>query len=266
VDCRHALSLMDGYLDTELDLMTQLEVERHLASCRSCHGACQRRRALSAVLGTETPCHPAPPAVAHAIGAALDAIDAESGAGRRRAPRWFQLAAAVAFAALLGSGAGYWVAGASRDELLTQEVVASHVRAQMVPGRVTDVSSSDSHTVKPWFNGKLDFAPPVLDLTGEGFALVGGRLDYLGGRTVAALVYRHRQHLIHLFVWPAVHRPNRARQVIARQGYQVIHWSDAGMHYWAVSDLNANDLRAFGELVRDRTTAARLQPTISPGG
>ena len=255
MDCQRVLSLMDGYLDRELDLTTQLAVEQHLAHCPACHALSQRQQALSAALGAQARYHRAPPAVAAGIQSALDKIDATSGASVRQAPRWLSLAASVAFAAFIGSGITYWFAGPSQEELLTQEVIASHVRAQMVAGRLTDVSSSDSHTVKPWFNGKLDFAPPVLDLTTQGFALVGGRLDYLTNRPVAALVYRHRQHLIHLFVWPAVDRPNSALHSLTRQGYQVIVWSDAAMHYWAISDLNAEALKSFSHLIREQAAA-----------
>ena len=175
--------------------------------------------------------------------------------GLRQAPRWLSFAASVLIAAFIGSGTTLWLAGPSQDELLPREVIASHVRAQMVASRLTDVASSDAHTVKPWFNGKLDFAPPVLDLTTQGFPLVGGRLDYLTNRPVAALVYRHQQHLIHLFVWPAVDRSNAAPHSLARQGYQIVVWSDAAMHYWAISDLNAEALKSFSRLLREQATA-----------
>jgi anti-sigma factor RsiW len=251
---------MDGYLDGELDLTTQLAVEQHLAGCPACHAISQRQQALSAALGVQARYHRARPALAAGIQSALDKIDAASGTTLRPAPRWLSLAASVAFAAFIGSGLTYWLAGPAPEELLTQEVIASHVRAQMVAGRLTDVSSSDSHTVKPWFNGKLDFAPPVLDLTTQGFPLVGGRLDYLTNRPVAALVYRHRQHLIHLFVWPAVNRPDTARHALTHQGYQVIYWSDAAMHYWAISDLNANALKSFSSLIQEQAATGPVTP------
>ncbi|MBS1246203.1 MAG: zinc-finger family protein [Proteobacteria bacterium] len=255
MDCQRVLSLMDGYHDHELDLTTQLAVEQHLANCPACHAISQRQQALSAALAAQARYHRAPPALAAGVQSALDKIDAASGTNLRQIPRWLSLAASVAFAALVGSGVTYWLTGSSQEELLTQEVIASHVRAQMVAGRLTDVSSSDSHTVKPWFNGKLDFAPPVLDLTTQGFALVGGRLEYLANRPVAALVYRHRQHLIHLYVWPATDRPNIAPHALTRQGYQVIYWSDATMHYWAISDLNADALTSFSQRIQEQTTA-----------
>lgn len=260
MDCQRVLSLMEGYLDRELDLTTQLTVEQHLADCPACHAICQQQQALSTALGAQTRYHRAPPAVATGIQSALDKIDATSGTRLRQAPRWLSLAASVAIAAFVGSGITYWLAGPSPDDLLTQEVIASHVRAQMVASRLTDVSSSDSHTVKPWFNGKLDFAPPVLDLTTQGFPLVGGRLDYLAKRPVAALVYRHRQHLIHLFVWPAATRPDTARHALTHQGYQMFYWSDHSMRYWAISDLNADELKSFSNLIQEQAAAGRVTP------
>jgi len=263
VDCQRVLSLMDGYLDRELDLTTQLAIENHLAGCPACHAISQRQQAFSAALVAQARYHRALPALAAGIQSALDKVDAASGTTARRAPPWLSLAASVALAALVGSGMTYWLARPSHEELLTQEVIASHVRAQMVAGRLTDVSSSDSHTVKPWFNGKLDFAPPVLDLTTQGFTLVGGRLEYLANRPVAALVYRHRQHLIQLFVWPAANRQDTVRHALTRQGYQVFYWSDHTMRYWAISDLNADALKSFSNLIQDQAAAGRASPAAS---
>jgi anti-sigma factor RsiW len=258
VDCQRVQILMDGYLDRELELTSQLAVEEHLANCPACLAISQRQQALSTALRAETGYHRARPSLIADIHSSLDKIDVAYGTKRRQVPRWLSLAASVVFAVLLGSGITYWLAGPSPDELLIQEVIASHVRAQMVAGRTTDVSSSDSHTVKPWFNGKLDFAPPVLDLTTQGFPLVGGRLDYLTNRPVAALVYRHRQHLIHLFVWPALDRPNLTARTLTRQGYQLVYWSDAAMHYWVISDLNSDALKTFSELIQQQAASGSL--------
>ena len=136
------------------------------------------------------------------------------------------------------------------DELLGREAVSNHVRSLMAD-HIADVPTSDQHTVKPWFNGKLDFSPPVIDLDEQGFSLVGGRLDYLDSRVVAALVYKRRQHVINLFVWPT-DESDRAGQTATYQGYNVVHWRQDNMSYWAVSDLNANELREFAQLERSK--------------
>jgi len=113
------------------------------------------------------------------------------------------------------------------------------------------VLSSDRHTVKPWFEGKLDFAPPVTDLTKQGFPLVGGRLDYLGSRSVTALVYQRRQHFLNLFIWPANDTMESGNKMMTRQGYNVIRWTQAGMIFWLVSDLNLSELQQFAEVVQN---------------
>ena len=138
----------------------------------------------------------------------------------------------------------------SADELLTQELVASHVRSQMLPSHRFDVASSDPHTVKPWFEGKLDYSPPVKDLVGQGFPLVGGRLDYLHNRPVAALVYQRRKHSIDLFIWPSAPGSETTSRMVTRQGYHLFQWTQSGMTFWIVSDLNERELQNFVNLIK----------------
>ena len=142
------------------------------------------------------------------------------------------------------------------EDLIAQEVISNHVRSLMETHHPVDVPSSDQHTVKPWFNGKLDFSPPVENPADQGFPLVGGRLDYLGGRSVAALVYQRHQHYINLFIWPSNDAREKAEESMKRQGYNLFHWEKSGMEYWAISDLNEAELRQFAEIIQ-----TRLQPS-----
>jgi anti-sigma factor RsiW len=137
------------------------------------------------------------------------------------------------------------------DAFLTRELVAGHVRSQMLPSHRFDVASSDPHTVKPWFEGKLDFSPPVKDLAGQGFPLIGGRLDYLHNRPVAALLYQRRKHSINLFLWPSSPGDEVAPATATQQGFRMIRWMKSGMTFWAVSDLNMGELQEFVRLIRD---------------
>jgi len=240
-------------VDGELDLVRQMEIETHLKSCPACAAAYEEHRALQSALRGGSLRYRAPTQLEARVRAAV-------GAARTRTPgemprrvawgsplRWLAAAAAIVLAVFLGwKILPSWRSG---DEQLAREVVAGHVRS-LLASHLLDVPSSDQHTVKPWFAGKLDFSPPVGDFKEQGFELIGGRLDYLDRRAVAALVYRRRQHTINLFVWPAPGGAETSEAALSQQGYNLIHWTLAGMDFWAVSDLNASELAQFAGLVR----------------
>jgi anti-sigma factor RsiW len=204
--------------------------------------------------------HAPPPALADRIRAQLPA---QAGPAPVPAQPWWR-GRWIGSLGLYGAGAlSAWVAASALlwvqppGDALRGEVLANHLRS-LQAGHLTDVPSSSHHTVKPWFAGRLDFSPPVPDLAGQGYPLVGGRLDYLDGRTVAALVYRHDAHLINLFVWPAPPDApaDSAPQATAERGYQMLRWRAQGMQAWAVSDMAAPELRAFAEAVRTQSARA----------
>ncbi|PYS54654.1 MAG: hypothetical protein DMG13_07405 [Acidobacteria bacterium] len=142
----------------------------------------------------------------------------------------------------------HWTRSAE-ETLLVNDIVSSHVRSMMA-NHVTDVASSNSHTVKPWFSGKLDYSPPTKDFTEQGYRLIGGRLDYLDNRPVAALVYQRSQHFINLFVWPSDDTAAGKEEQLARQGYNLIHWNQSGMTFWLVSELNLPELEECARLLK----------------
>lgn len=247
MECTEIRSRLHPYLDGELELDAALAIERHLAACADCQAIFSRQSALQSAIRQHAEYHRAPPALADRIG---KRIGASSPPARRLPsfsqwlPRWLPVGAAVAATAVITWTAAVQYAGVSGDERLAEQVITEHARS-MVTNRLVDVASSDQHTVKPWLSARLDFSPNAVDLVGSGFPLVGGRLDYLDQRPVAALVYRHRQHVIDLFVWPQ-HKPQDVPlRESASKGYNVVRWSEGGMTYWAVSDVNAEDLKAF---------------------
>jgi anti-sigma factor RsiW len=252
LNCQETQNWIDGYVDGELDLARSLEVEHHLRECTACARAVQDRQRLSAAIRAGSLYHAAPAGLRRRVLSSVRKAGKEAPAAR--VMPWLLRYAALAAVLVMAWGAWRALPASPAEEALTQEVVAGHIRSLMA-GHLMDVASTDQHTVKPWFNGKLDFAPPVEDLADQGFPLVGGRLDYLDNRPVAALVYRRRQHCINLFLWPSTQDSERATPAAVR-GYHLIRWTQSGMHFWAVSDLNSRELQTFVQL---------LQARISPG-
>lgn len=253
MNCRDALDLVHAYIDGELDLVKSLEIEQHLATCPACKVQYDQVRELGSGIRAHAVYHAVPPALRARVAAALPR---ESGSARRPAWSWWGMAAALALCTLLGLGFGLTLLQSGADERLAREVVAAHVRSLMAD-HLMDIASSNEHTVKPWIDGKLDFSPPVEDLSAQGYPLAGGRLDYLDGRGVMALVYRRHAHVINLFVWPQAPRADSGVHFDSVRGYNVAHFARAGMVFWAVSDVSPEEFKTFVGLLRERVASAR---------
>lgn len=249
VQCEEANALLSAYLDRELDLLRSLEVERHLDTCGSCAATGKAQRHLSAGLRDPSLVYTPPPLLEQRL---RKTVRRETWQASRLSRRWIGIAAAAVLASGVGWGALQWTRPRDTDPLIA-DLISGQTRSLMAE-HLVDVASSDRHTVKPWFHGKLDFSPPVSDFTTEGFPLVGGRLDYIGGRSVAALVYRRRQHAINVFVWPAT-RPAGA-EAISSRGYNLMRWTSAGLTYWTVSDVSRDDLEELARLLRSSAADA----------
>jgi anti-sigma factor RsiW len=253
MNCREIRALSHAYADRELDLVRTTEFEQHLNSCRACSQEVLNIRALSSALKASTFYFRAPGNFRNRIHESTCARNGTARLrqrpGNRETPwmQWIRWVIPVTACATVVLLALFSVSSSSRS--VTEEVVSSHVRSLMA-NHLTDVASSDQHTVKPWFAGKVDFAPPVTDLADQGFPLVGGRLDYLQGRLVAAEVFQRNKHVINLFVWPDERNRNTAKKLATVKGYNVISWEDSGMSFSAVSDLNPVELREFAELLK----------------
>ena len=254
MDCNETRRLLDADIDGELDLVRHLELESHLRGCPACTGLADAASARRAALRESLPRFTAPPGLAEKIRAALPSTSVPAVAEHKSArpvkmffPLWqfAGLAASVAFAAIVGFS---WGDRRARASTLIDEAVADHIRSLQV-SHLTDVASTDQHTVKPWFAGKLDFSPPVVDLASAGFPLTGGRLEHLDGRPAAALVFHHRLHAINLFVWPAT-GGNLAQGRATRNGYHTETWSQAGLNFLAVSELPSAELAEFTAIFR----------------
>ncbi len=249
--CQEALDRLSPYLDDELDPLISREVADHLAGCAPCAAELERQETLRARLRREVEYHRAPEELrARLLRATRGAAASDVGRRRRPALRWWRgLAAAAALVVVAGAA---WLSLATLRErtsdAFVREGVSAHIRSLMA-GHLTDVASTDQHTVKPWFDGRLDFSPPVADLAGAGFPLVGGRLDYLHGRAVAALVYRRRQHVINVFVWPVEDAGTAIEPVVTRNGYHVIRARHAHMALWLISDVNPQELAELARLL-----------------
>ena len=252
--CEQTRVLLHGYLDGELDAARSTEFERHLETCSQCAAQLESEERLRASLKTGLLYENAPPGLALRVSRQIDAAQQRTTLPWPWRVSMVRMAVLAAAALVAGGVASFLVFKMARSTVsaetpLVAEAIDAHIRS-LQPGHLTDVASTDQHTVKPWFDGKLDYVPPVKDEGENGFPLVGGRLDALGGHTVAALVYGRRQHFVNVFAWPASDSDPEPRSRGTRNGFQWIYWKSGGMEFCAVSDVSEADLRELVDFLQ----------------
>jgi anti-sigma factor RsiW len=249
MNCELSQSTVHGYFDGELDAVRSAEFERHLNSCAECQAKLRGIESLRQELQESDLFESASPQLRERISRE---IGKQTNRGHSTAVPLRRLLVLPTLGAV-GAAAAMLVIfmmfqSHSQSTRITAELIDAHIRS-LQPGHLTDVLSTDQHTVKPWFDGKLDFIPPVTDFSQQGFPLVGGRLDIVDGHNVAALVYARRKHFINLFVWPYHERSASLAASGSHQGYNWLKWRSGDMQFCLISDASSTDLRELKELI-----------------
>src|SRR6202162_2764492 len=250
MNCQECHDYIDAYIENELDISSTILVKQHLRDCLDCQQLLESRKAVGALLHNPQIRFEVPDSL---LGRVQSALPVPRSAVKQRSSSrlvlpWFTIPLALAATIAVMLGLAFLnqegVFDRSQGNALAQEAISSHVRS-LLATHLFDVPSTDQHTVKPWFDGKLKFSPPVHDFAEHGFPLIGGRLDYFDGREVAAVVYQRYRHIINVFIWPSESGRSTPAESFTRDGYNVSHWVRNGFEFWAVSDVNAEDLRSF---------------------
>ena len=250
--CADQELLLGGLIDGELDAANTALVEAHVARCEGCREELERLQAVRNLLHSEGIRHKAPEALLKRIASMQEFSPAA--ANENKVPGWLAPGVIGALAASLAMVT--FVTPSQQQSALDDQIISSHVRS-LQPGHLTDVQTTNQHVVKPWFNGKIDFAPPVPELSDQGFPLAGGRLDSINGKTVAAIVYHRRLHTVNLFIW----RGEGPRRSAVEDGFALEQWSEDGLNFAAVSDIPADELHQFRNLYRSRANLAAPRTT-----
>ncbi len=240
MNCEEAEVLLHALIDGELDAGHAREVEAHAATCAHCAAQLAAYRDLRQSMQGLQLRHAAPAA----LRASIDRVvpSPARATSRRAVLKGFAMGSVVSAAA--AASVAFVVVRQDRDSRILGEAISAHLRS-LQADHLTDVLSSNQHTVKPWFNGRIDLAPPVVDLTVQGFTLIGGRLDYIDGKPVAAIVYRRRVHVINLFVIQGLGPALPGPQMVTVQGFNILRWTEQGFNLMAVSDLAPDELEEF---------------------
>ena len=248
MNCALALRMLDAYVDEELDSTTADDVEGHIASCPACAAVHSQRTAMRSALRTSGLRHAAPPGLRRDV---LRSIEQPGRAAAAAAAlRWWQALALGVSTAVLGVLGGWWIAQPPAMDSLPDVLAARHVASLSPSGPRVDVASSDRHVVRPWFQGRAEFAPMVRDLSGQGFDLLGARLDNVGNREAVAIVYRLHNHIINVFSWRRIGNAASPEREATVRGFNVTSWSDRDMDFAAISDTDNAELRRFAAAYR----------------
>jgi anti-sigma factor (TIGR02949 family) len=248
--CDEIRPRLDAYIDGELAEAERVQLRDHFADCPECGPQAAALERLRDGIRRSAPAYRAPEALRSQIRFALRREAAASLRLARTAPGWLAYAASILLAVAVGSGGTLLITGERQEDTVANELIDSHLRS-LLGSHLTDVASSDRHTVKPWFAGRSDVSPPAVDLTPEGFPLVGGRLDLIAGKPVPALVYRRREHVINVFVLPSSR--GDLGTSLTRRGYSLRHWDEGDLGFWAVSDAAPTELAEFERIFREAT-------------
>ena len=243
--CEDLERLEQAYIDQELDAAHSEAFAAHLAGCPDCEKRLTALTSLSQAIKTQATHYALPAGLSDKIAGRRIIAPAAKG----QAFKWGAFGGGLAMAACL---ALFMLTGPSAEHQLEQQLVTSHIRS-LQDGHLIDVASTDQHTVKPWFNGRLDMSPPVVDLKIDGFPLIGGRLDYVDRHTAAVIIYKYNAHVINLFVWPSTNTIIARPGLASQQGYHMRHWQSGDLTFWAISDVNPAKLAEFENLYRDQT-------------
>ena len=252
MQCEEVRPRFEAYLDGELARAEQAQLREHVEDCPDCGPEMASLEQLRAAIRQSAPDYRAPEALRSQIRFAIRREAAANTAAASRPLAWLAYAASLLLAVAVGSGGTFLMLGDRQQDSLTAEVMDSHLRS-LLATHLTDVASSDQHTVKPWFAGRSDVSPPAVDLAAQGFPLIGGRLDLIAGKPAPALVYKRREHVISVFVLPAAR--GDIGSTLSRQGYNLRHWDEGDLAFWAVTDAGAAELAEFERVFRSATSS-----------
>lgn len=249
MQCQESKKILDAYVDNEVDVLQSVALEEHLAGCAQCAQTLESRRVIRSAIQNADLRYTAPPELLTSVRKELRFSEPKG-----VSLKWLQFkhvalgfAGATVLFLLVAGIMGFWF-HVPEDEKIARAATDDYIRAMLMENHGVDVISQDSHTVKPWFNGKVSFSPPVVDFADKGFPLAGGRVDFVNNQSVAALVYKHGPHFINLFLYPVTEGGHEGER--QERGYKVLYWAKDGMQYWAVSDMNLQELQQFAGLVK----------------